>query len=49
MQALEGREPASGTDAELAAALRGSRGRLQEEAVLDELIEDLGPSLAEAE
>jgi uncharacterized protein (TIGR02679 family) len=38
---LDGRPPASGLDAELVAAMLACGGNLQEEAVLDDLVEDL--------
>ncbi|MGH2797478.1 MAG: DUF2399 domain-containing protein, partial [Thermoleophilaceae bacterium] len=41
VQPLDGRPPASGLDAELVAAMLACGGNLQEEAVLDELVEDL--------
>jgi uncharacterized protein (TIGR02679 family) len=41
VQPLEGRPPASGLDAELVAAMLACGGDLQEEAVLDDLVEDL--------
>jgi hypothetical protein len=41
VQRLRGEAPAPGADADLIATMRRCAGSLQEEAVLDELIEDL--------
>ena len=45
VQSLQGRPPVAGVDPDLVAAMLAGRGGLQEEAVLDELVEDLAPGL----